>query len=122
MITLLQIALSTVEAFHDKNVISGIRPDQNNVVSNKRWHRWDAMQWVLIHAIIAYAFEWIFLFTGLAIRLVLLQLLLNKLRNLPLSHLGNGPVDRFCLFVFGRKWTVWIKAALLVTILIWDLI
>jgi hypothetical protein len=40
---------------------------------------------------------------------LVLQVVLNMLRALPLEHLGKTGIDGFCFRVFGEKWTLFIK-------------
>jgi len=118
MITLYQLILHLIEAFHDKFVIAG--SDKSKVSDDRKWHKWDAAQWILIHGGIAVlANDNTYLFTGLFIRLWVLQVVLNKLRGLPIDYLGKGSLDGFCFRVFGERWTLILKTIIFVMCLIY---
>lgn len=120
MITLYQLILHLVEAAHDKFVIAG--SDKSETVNNKRWHFWDSIFAVLLHSGIAVlSHNWIFLFTGLFIRLWVLQVVLNKLRGLPIKYLSkkDGTVDGLCWLFFGERMTLIMKTIIFVMCLIY---
>jgi len=118
MTTLYQLILHLTEAFHDKFVIAG--SDKSETVNNKRWHLWDSIFAVLLHSGIAVlSHNWIYLFTGLFIRLWVLQVVLNKLRGHNADYLGKGSIDGFCFRVFGERWTLILKSIIFVLCLIY---
>jgi hypothetical protein len=121
MIQIFQLLLHVIESLHDRNVILG--SNRGNTYHNSKWHLWDSIQWVSIHAMIAYlACDWIYVFTGLLIRLFVLQVFLNYLLGNRIDYLGGGFIDSFCKRNFGKKWTLIVKTALLILSLIYPII
>lgn len=118
MITLYQLILHLVEAYRDKFVIEG--SDKTELANNRAWHKINAVFAVLLHSGIAFLSQnWVYLFTGLFIRLWVLQVVLNKLRGLPIEYLGKGSLDGFCFRVFGERWTLILKTIIFVLCLIY---
>jgi hypothetical protein len=120
VITLYQLILHLVESFHDRYVIAG--SDKSKVSDDRKWHKLDALQWILIHGGIAVlANDNTYLLTGLFIRLWVLQVVLNKLRGLPIKYLSkkDGTVDGLCWLFFGERWTLILKTIIFVMCLIY---
>jgi len=114
MIQLLQLIIHIIESFHDRHVILG--SNRGEKYHNALWHFWDAIQWVIIHSVIAYlAHDWIYLVTGLFIRLFLLQVVLNYLLGNRIDYLGGGFVDSFCKRILGERWTLVVKTIIFIT-------
>lgn len=104
----MQVCIHLLEALHDHHVIAGADPKEVN--HNRAWHNIDAVMWLLIHGLIAYlAGHWIFILTGLAARLWILQVVLNQLRRLPSTYLGDKGIDGFCKRYIGPKTTLILK-------------
>lgn len=109
---IIQFLIHKLECFHDLNVIKG--SDPNEFVYNSKWHFWDAWMWVMVHSGFAIILgNGALLATGLAFRFLMLQVLLNPLRGLPVTYLGSGFVDSFCRIYFGLTGTIVVKFILL---------
>lgn len=120
MITLYQLILHLVEAYRDKFVIAG--SDKTETKNNRAWHKVNAVFAILLHSGIAVlSHNWIYLFTGLFIRLWVLQVVLNKLRGFPIKYLSkkDGTVDGLCWLFFGERWTLILKTIIFVLCLIY---
>lgn len=114
LIPIMQVCIHLLEALHDHHVIAGADPKEVN--HNRSWHKIDAVMWLLIHGLIAYlAGHWIFILSGLAARLWVLQQALNELRGLPLTYLGDKGIDGFCKRLLGPTWTTVIKLIIYTT-------
>lgn len=121
MIPLLQLIIHFLEALHDYSVIEG--SDKSKVFHNRRWHQIDAVIWTIVHLSFAYlAGDIAYLFTGLFIRLFVLQVVLNLLRGYPAKYLGWNGIDLWCRKNVGLKLTLWIKTVLLIASLIYPII
>ena len=112
MITFLQTGIHALECFHDKHVIAG--SNKSEWYHNRRWHQADSLLWLFVHCVLAlYAGSVWVIFTGLSIRLVLLQIGLNALRGLPLNYLGSKGIDGFCRRYIGINTTFALKIVLI---------
>lgn len=108
MITQIQLVIHLIESLHDNEVIRG--SDKTEIMHNRNWHRYDSIQWVVVHGAIAYLTGNIFfLLTGLMIRFYCLQVVLNQLRRLPLDYLGASGIDGWCIKYLGKKVTFYTK-------------
>lgn len=111
-ILIFQVVYYWMECHHDYHVIESSDPREKD--HNGQWHKWSAAHAVAMNLVIAWlAGNWWLLFTGLSIRLLLLQVLLNELRGINPSYLGSGPVDSFCRIYFGLTGTIVVKFILL---------
>lgn len=119
MIVLVQYMIHMIEALHDKYVIDAGDPTKAH--SNTMWHRYDALMWVVIHCFIAYlVHDWMYIVTGLTVRLFTLQVVLNQLRGKPSYYLGNGTVDRFFKLYIGQHATLYIKMLLFILAFVYE--
>lgn len=108
LIPIVQILIHSLESLHDYRVIKGADPKEVN--HNRAWHKIDSVMWVIIHGLIAYlAGHWLFILSGLATRLFILQVGLNHLRKLPETYLGDKGIDGFCKRYIGPEITLILK-------------
>lgn len=122
-----QAYMHITEANHDHSIIeiqkiankTDDHEDQKELKwQSHRWHVLDAFAWTLVHCIIALnASEWLLIATGLGWRYILLQLYLNSIRKLPLSHLGTGTIDVLTERIFTARGSVYAKTILGITII-----
>jgi hypothetical protein len=57
------------------------------------WHDSFFLMWACLYVGLSICISWTFIPTAIAARLFTHQVMLNKLRNLPITHLGRGIVD-----------------------------
>lgn len=98
-----QLLIHLLEAHHDTAIIKASDPSKPTA----DWHRLDAKSWTIIHLWVAILLVWPdtgllmavpligwLAMVGLTIRLMVMTIYLNKVRGLPLTHLGGGTIDR----------------------------
>lgn len=117
MIALLQFSIHLLEALHDYEVIQ----DSKGTIHNRRWHIYDSFLWLIVHGTIAFAAQnWWFLFTGLAIRFYVMQVVLNHLRKLPSMYLGDKGQDGWLKRHIGERVTFVLKTILFLTCFVFE--
>lgn len=121
MIVLIQLYLSMIECWHDLHVIKG--SDKSEHYHNSKYHKFDALLWFSIYTWMAVEHnDPVYILTGLSIRLFMLQVVLNKLRDLPVTYLGGGFIDKFCLRWFGEVGTLCVKSVLFILTFLYEII
>lgn len=120
MIVLIQLYLSMIECWHDLHVIKG--SDKSEHYHNSKYHKFDALLWFSIYTWMAVEHnDPVYIITGCIIRLFMLQVVLNKLRDLPITYLGGGKIDKFCNDYIGKKTTLVLKSALLIMCFLYEI-
>lgn len=120
MIVLLQTYFCLIECYHDLHVIKG--SDKSEYYHNSKWHKWDSFLWLSLYIWMAVEHnDPVYILTGLSIRLFMLQVLLNKLRGLPLTYLGSGKIDKLCSVFIGKRTTLVFKSALLIMCFLYEI-
>lgn len=109
-IFLFQVLIHLIECHHDYHVIRSSRHDRPE--DNRRWHQYDSVMWILVH--FGLTMNPLYLISGLAIRLLVLQVYLNHIRGLPLTYLSDKGIDGFMKKNFGPRLTLSVKVLLLV--------
>jgi hypothetical protein len=66
----------------------------SNTDEHQEWHISFFIMWAMLYGFLAGYISWTFIPTAIAARLFTHQVILNYLRNLPITHLGRGIVDR----------------------------
>lgn len=112
MITLFCLLIHFLECLHDKFVIDDSGRD---AVANRKWHVYDLLTWAVVYMGFALLDGWIWIMAGIVARLFMLQAVLNKMRGRPYAHLGLYGIDKFCNNYFGKKLTLFLKVALVIT-------
>ena len=122
MIILQCLFIHFIECFHDRAQINAAGPNAEKLWVSA-WLQWDTVLWTLIYLRIALStgdFTWIV--AAIIARLFMLQIVLNYLRKLPITHLGTNPIDVVFLRLFGKRGTIYFKSLLVLAVLAYEII
>lgn len=114
------ITIQVLEALHDDTIrrLSNKNPSNMDITYNRRWHKIDAMSWLLIYSIMSWLYYCpMIIITGLTLRFTMFSILLNLLMGQSPLYLSNKGMDGFFKKYSGVETTFFIKIMLMVCIM-----